>query len=436
MLIEFSVENYLSFKDRATLSMVAATREEATRRNVVVNAQGSGQDLLRSVGVYGPNAAGKSNLLEAIWYMRWFVGNSAQKLSRESVTRVVPFKLDQRCASSPSSFEVVFLVEGVRYRYGFSVTSERVHEEWLSYYPLVRERVLFRRDWSAKGKEKEYDFGPSWSGATKRIADLTRPNALYLSVAAQLNHPLVQPVYDWFQEHLRGVSLYPQEGSELSFTERRALKSPKAKRSYLAFLQQADLGIESFDVQKKSFQETDFFSALPEQLREKSSSKTPNDAEFYEVSTTHRGVDKSGRRLDVSLRLDEESDGTQKLFAMAGPWEYVLANGCVMVVDELDGHLHPLLTKWLVSSIHSKKTNAKNAQLIFATHDINLLQEARLRRDQIWFVEKGSDGGSELYSLWDFKKRGGKAARKEENIRMGYLRGRYGAIPILEEAIE
>ena len=436
MLVQFTVENFLSFRDRVTLSMVQARAEKSLPENAVPTPQNSTPGLLRSIALYGANAAGKSNLLDAIGFMDKFVMNSARAGHKESPIPVVPFKLDQRSRQRPSTFEIVFLWEGVRYLYGFSVDSERVHDEWYSSYPRGAERVLFERTYNRKKGEEEYYFGSSWSGVRKRITELTRPNALFISVAAQLNHKLAELVYGWFSRKLTTISLFPALGSEVHFTKQAAYEHSDKKNSFLTFLRHADLGIVDFLVEKKPLPKSRQWAGFPEELMKELPARALKDAIAYDVSTVHQGLDARGKPDRVHLDLEEESDGTQKLFAIAGPWHHVLENGCTVVIDELDVRLHPLLTEWLVRRFHSPRLNPKGAQLIFATHDAHLLQRDLFRRDQVWFIEKGPDGASSLFSLWDFRKRSGKAARKEENIRRGYLAGRYGAIPLVENLPE
>ena len=437
MLVEFSVENFLSFRERVTLSMVAANGDRSLTDNTIETAPGAKFRLLRSVALYGANASGKSNLYHAIDFMNWFVGKSATTGAGGGKTGVIPFKLDGRNRSKPSTFEVVFILDGVRYVYGFSVDAERVHEEWLSSYPHGQQRVLFHRSPSQDTDQSDYYFGPNWGGRKKHLTELTRPNALMLSVAAQFNHETAQSVVRWFSESIRTVSCFPVGRAEQHFTSKTACDDPRSQAEILWYWQKADPSIKDFTVKKTPVEDSQELSSLPEMARKELSTQLPEGAMALDVHTTREAIDADGNRTEESFDFSEESDGTQKLFALAGPWRYVLENGCVTVVDELDARLHPALTRWLIQLFHNPKTNPRGAQLIFTTHNAELLdhrsqEQALLRRDQVWLVEKDAHGGTALYSLWDFK----KPPRRDENIRLGYLAGRYGAVPFIEDTAE
>lgn len=434
MLIEFSVTNFLSFRDRATLSLVAARPDRSLPNNVGREAGGHKLDLLRSVAVFGPNASGKSNLIKAIRFGRMLVLESAQESSSDAPIPVMPFLLDDRKQGKPSEFEFVFVQDGARYRYSFAVDSRRVWRESLNVQNLdatrTSSRVLFERE------EDGFYFGPSWPGAKARIAELTRPNALFLSVATQLNHEQAKRIRDWFQNRLKFVDASPSGGEESAYTERVAYEYPESKARFLRFLQEADVGILDFNVEAVPFKQSHVWKNLPVEVRRQFPEAKGEEPTVLEVGTTHSGVDADGQPSQVQFDLRLESDGTQKLFALSAPWVTALREGICVVADELDLRLHPLLTKWLISWFHSQQSNPKGAQLVFATHDDNLLDLEAFRRDQIWFAERDQQGASSLYSLWEFKKQTGRGARKEENIRRGYLAGRYGAIPFLEDVPE
>ncbi|MCK4658467.1 MAG: AAA family ATPase [Phycisphaerae bacterium] len=443
MLIEFSVENFLSFRERITLSMVRAASDRSSPENVIESAQGTKLNLLRSVALYGPNASGKSNLLNALRFMNWFVCNSSRNGVADGKIGVVPFKLDEACLSKPSTFEIVFLQKGVRYVYGFSVDSKLVREEWLSSYPRGQQRVLFNRGINDETGKPDYYFGPSWEGPKRQLTELTRPNALLISVGAQFNQKIAQAVHSWFSQCLRTVSWFPTMGSECAFTCEEAHEKPALRGEILQYWRMADPGIEDFVVEAVPLQENIAVSHLPDTVKRSlleaiSHAETLScEVRAFKINAMHTGIDKRGKAGTIRFDFDEESDGTQKLFALAGPWRYVLEHGCVVVVDELDARLHPLLTRWLIQLFHRAETNPHGAQLIFATHDASLLErrpqgQPLFRRDQIWFTEKGARGGTSLYSLWDFC----KPPRKEENIRLGYLAGRYGAVPFTESPVE
>ncbi|MGD8450252.1 MAG: AAA family ATPase [Phycisphaerae bacterium] len=430
MLVEFSVENYRSFRDRVTLSLVASA-DKSMPGNVIEKAQGTNLRLLRSVGVFGPNASGKSNLLRAMAFMRDFVLESGTGKRPGSRIGVTPFKFDQHTRSRPSRFEVMFVHEGVPHEYGFAVDSGRVHEESLRSFPRGQPRLLFKRTASGRGASPDVRFGTHWQGAGRSLVHLIRDDALFISVAAQFAHPVAMTVHDWFDERFREVSWFPVAGGEMQFTVANAKRSKEMLRSCLQFLREADIGIDELEIIEMPIRESPSWRDIPGPLREELFRELPEDASAARVRTLHRAG--AAGRGSVTLDLfEDESDGTQKLFALAGPWLYVLEHGCVLFIDELEARLHPLLTTWLVRMFHDERTNPKGAQLVFATHDASLLQSDLLRRDQVWFTEKDRDGASTLYSLWDYK----KLPRKSENLMRGYLAGRYGAIPLVEGPAE
>jgi len=416
MLVEFSVGNYRSFRERATLSLVASADKEHLG-NAFSPGGGARMSLLKVVGVYGANASGKTNLVRAVEAMRRLVLRPAPGSQNGQPIAVSPFRLDAAYAKKPSEFEAVFRVDGEGYRYGFQADRERIVEEWLSAF-RTRERMLFRR---VEGEQIR--FGPTWVGSRKRLAELTRPNALFLSLAAQLNNPTAKPVFDWFKEKVWFTSRGGEPGGESEYTARMVNRGPEDKGRVVDFLRVADIGIDDLAVKRAPLVEGLEWDALPEAFRAALQFiAEPPDGEPLEVTqvgVVHRGSD--GKPVEFSLE-DEESAGTSRLFELSGPWQYVMREGCVLFVDEIEAHLHPLITRFLVESMHSSGAS----QLVFTTHDVSLLDRELLRRDQIWFTEKSQCGGTDLYSLWEHM-----GVRRDENFRSGYLKGRYGAIPFV-----
>ncbi len=427
MLIQFSVENYRCFRDRVTLSMVPASADKSHwAERVVSSAHGTKMNVLKAAAILGANASGKSTLIHAIRFMKDFVAGSSRERLKDSPTGVTPFRLDAQHAAKPSKFEAVFLQDSIRWVYGFAVDSQRVVEEHLSNYPVRGERVLFTRKLDGKGKTAEFYFGPSWGGPAKALRELTRENALLLSVGAQMKSPIAERVYDWFTKVLREVSWFPTAGGEFAFTSMAARNDDGLRTRFRRFLQQADLGIADFSVRQVPLAESRTWLQLPETVRRNFAERTPPDATDLDVRTTHLLADDPRKQRSVEFPLEDESDGTQKLYALAGPLLFVLDHGCTVAVDELDARLHPLLTQWVVGLFQRSESNPKGAQIIFTAHDASLLERGLLRRDQVWLTEKDAQGSSELYSLWDFE----KPPRQQENLRRGYLAGRYGAVPI------
>ncbi len=415
MLIEFSVQNYLSFGDRAKLSLVKSNGDELANNVIEPGVRGT-PSLLRSAVIYGPNAAGKSNLILAIRTMSEIVRDSASKIQKDDKLPIMPFRLEKKTLEQPSEFEVQFISKGVRYQYGFAATETRITEEWLLAYPLGRPQRLIERLYDEKKDAYVWGNMDKLTGKKQVWKDSTRPNALFLSTAIQLNNQQLQPVFDWFSNTLRVApfGVWKPEISAMLY------EKEDMREKITSFLHRADLGIDGVDVEKKEFER----SILPEDMP--SSKKDELEREWsgrqvFRVKTLHKTNE--GEEVTFDL-FANESDGTQKIFAMAGPWLDTLEHGNVLAVDELHDNLHPLLVQLLVKMFNDPQTNPNNAQLIFTTHDTTILDQEVFRRDQIWFCEKDKTQSSVLYPLTDFKPRKGV-----ENLERGYLSGRYGALP-------
>jgi hypothetical protein len=325
-----------------------------------------------------------------------------------------PFQLDQASARRPSLFEVDVLLRGVRYTYGFRLDGSKVREEWLYAFPRNRRTLFFKRDAEASSP---FTFGRALSGKNRSIQELTRPNSLFLSVAAQNNHKALLPLYNWFE---RLSVIYNPKGLLVELTA-NLCGDEGTKAMVTRMLSAADLGVTDVHFRKEPFNEKvgKFIDAwsdavvgapVPDHLRN-----------LTRISVLHKG---DGGR-SIALPMEQESDGTFAFFSLLGPILAARANGSVLCVDELDASLHPLLAAQIVRLFNDPKTNPRNAQLIFTTQDTNLLDTGLLRRDQVWFTEKDGEGRSHLYPLTDYK------PRKNENLERGYLQGRYGAVPFL-----
>ena len=407
MLVQFSIKNFKTFKNKATLSFVASNYDKDTRvsENISVDEQFNLR-ILKSAVVYGANASGKSKLLEALDFMKYFVLNSSRESQKGDQIKVTPFRLNEETENEPSEFEVIFTNNNVLYRYGFEVNRDVIVSEWLYYRPKTKEIELFIRDLQ--------DFFPHkkefHKGKTLVKEELVRDNALMLSVAAQFNDPICNEVVKWFNELNVIAGNY-----EFSLRDKaiQKIKSEKGKEMMLSFLQWADLGIKDLEIRK----------ITPQNLMDMKSNP-------FDVVITHhdkyRGVEKIGK-VDFYLNLDE-SEGTQKYFYILSPIIDALVNGSILVIDELDAKLHPNLVEKLVSLFNSKSFNTNDAQLIFNTQDTNLLSSGLFRRDQILFTEKNKFGEARLFSLADFKS---DAVRKNELFEDNYVRGKYGAVPYL-----
>lgn len=416
MLVEFSVANYLSFLERQTLSMVAGSGRDWRARHVFETGHRFVPRLLRSAAVYGPNAAGKSNLVLAMDFFQDFVINSAKQKQEGEEIPVAPFRLTKKSAREPSEFEAVFIEKGNQYQYGFAVDEKRVWHEWLFAVPSGgRKQRWFERSYNRNSSRYDWYINPSLKGFRKVWKESTRDNALFLSTAVQLKSEALKEPFEWFQLRLRVITS-PER--LLNSYSARQCHERKWKENILQFLKAADLGITNIVVREREPSADELPEFFPEEIRKKLLA-----SKILEVLMTH--MDEDGD--EVPFDLDDESDGTRVLFSLSGPWIDVLDNGLVLFVDELHNSLHPHVLRFLVGLVHDQDHNRRNAQLIFTGHDTSLMSGGVMGRDQFWLLEKDQKQATKLYPLSDFKPRKGEALEK------GYLGGRYGALPKIQE---
>ena len=416
MLIEFSVGNYRSFKEPVTFSMVAANLVAKDKNLDANNVFAADKDLrlLKSAAIYGANASGKSNLARALSFMKQFMINSSKETQSTDEIGVEPFRLNTETEGKPSYFELVFLMDGRKYRYGFEATRERVTSEWLFYVPKVRETQLFERDFDTIRPSKKYD--------ADGIQQRTRSNALFLSVSAQFNVELAERILEWLTDNLNIISgldarLY------LDYTV-KCFTNNENRSDIVNLIKKLDLGISEIQVAQEDFPVDSLPDEIPDELKKlivKAGVKATS------IGTEHRKLDGEGnyKSLEKFDLGSHESQGTQKVFALAGPLINALKKGEALIIDEFDASLHPLISLAIVEMFNSQETNSNNAQLIFITHDTNLLSNKIFRRDQIWFTEKNRYGATDLYSLAEYK------IRNDATFESDYIKGRYGAIPYL-----
>ncbi len=411
MLIEFSVANFLSFKDRVTFSMVASNDDALQESNVFSERK---KRLVKSAVIYGANASGKSKLLNAMGFMRHMVLASSKDTQANEEIDVDIFKLSTECEGKPSFFEIVFIKDGNTYRYGFEVDRRRVHSEWLFTVPTTKEAKLFVRE-NNRIKVSRIHFKEGMDLETK-----TRENALFLSVCAQFNGELSKELLLWFKNFR---FIHGLHDANLGVTV-GMLKTPERKRRLMEMIRIADLCIDDIEGKEEKLTIENLPKDMPEEIKK---DIIKRGVMVVELKTTHRKFGKDHEAVGtVIFDLEEnESGGTQKFLNMAGPLLDTIETGSILVIDELDARLHPLLTRTIVALFNSPANN-KNAQLIFATHDTNLLNNNLFRRDQIWFTEKDQYGVSSLYSLIELQ-----GVRKEASFGKDYILGKYGAIPFI-----
>ena len=386
MLLQFSVTNHRSIKETAVISMKAAA--DKTMKEILISPDGK-KELVPVMAIYGANAAGKSNVIHALLLMREMIcGNYAKPLKGAELP-YEPFAFVDG-ETKPTAFEIIYYNDGIKYAYGFSFNTNRIIDEYLYHWPNGREALVFSRE-----KDK-YEFRESIQEQLT-LAGRTSDNRLYLTTSNEWNCAQTEKAYLWFQKNLRGVIA---TGVSNEATIAAIREGGDEKKRILKEMMLADLGICNVEL--------------------------TGTKEKPIISTVHRLTDSNGEQKQYTLLLGQESVGTQRFFSRIGLWMEAINSGAVLVVDELEASMHPLLTRHLIEMIQDQTVNQNHAQLIFTTHDTGLLDLKLLRRDQIWFAEKDEKSmQTDIYALTEF------SPRKDENIAKGYLQGRYGAIPFI-----
>lgn len=432
MLIEFTVGNYRSFKEKVSLSMVAtniSSQPPSLDEENVFEANGDLR-LLTSAVIYGANASGKSNLVAALRFMRSLALSSSRESLITKAIRVEPFLLSTDTVEQPSHFEIVFRVNDVQYRYGFETTTRHIIGEWLYQLGSIRESRLFEREGqSFNVNQKTFREG-------RGLEERTRPNALFLSVVAQFNGTIATSIIEWFRAFTINKGIDDQ--SDVVSASQKFEKVPYRK-DIEQLIQRLDVGIDGFSLERRAIWEQFDNPRILESLKtlmkaiselDPESPSVPSDRQI--VKTLHCVFDKDGKPAGrVQFELEQhESAGTNRLFGLSHLLLNSLRRGGVLVIDELDARIHSNLVIELVRLFNSRETNPHHAQLIFATHNTNLLNARLFRRDQVWFVEKTRQGASMLYSLVEYRV-DGKIVRNDASFEKDYIAGRYGAIPFV-----
>lgn len=431
MLIYFTAGNFLSFYDCQTLKMTAAPScKERIEDNTHVEQK---RRLLLSSVIYGANASGKTNLYKAMLFFQRLVLTSAQDMQGLQVLQGMRNKLNSEAETTPTSFEIAFLQNGSEFRYGFEVTPKRIVKEWL----YEGKKVCFLR--TLVDGEDTIQIDKSWEKANG-LEERTRDNALFLSVCATFAIDKAQEIVTWIGQKFIMISA-AEPGGFTGYTVARIQQNPSFKDKVVAFLKNADMNVEGIELVNNEL-------SLP--VPNKDGSVMFQKQTVVSIFTRHHVYDANGDVRGETLMPFEshESLGTQKALALAGPIIHALESGSVLVVDELDSRLHPVFTRQIVKMFNSSKDNPCHAQLIFNTHDTNLLSfkvynpqtkedEYLYRRDQIFFTEKDNCERTHLYSLIEFKEQStGRKVRNDASFEKDYLNGLYGAIPFIGKLFE
>ncbi|MBF0622064.1 MAG: ATP-binding protein [Magnetococcales bacterium] len=425
MLVEFSVTNYLTFCERQTLSLTAASQIRERSGNSFDTGIKRLPKLNRATVVYGPNASGKSNLVRALKFMRDFVLNCAQGQSGEPIP-VQAFELNSRTRTAPSLFEVVIVQKGIRYQYGFAVNKQRVCHEWLLAYPQGRPQRWFERHLDSATGEEQWHLHKKMLPASSGIwKDFTRDNALFLSTAVQLNAQVLKPVFDWFSKSL---TVLPPHAEVSVDHAAKLVQDPEGRQRILSFLNQADLQVDGIHVETRTAtdkadgeENAHLMNTLQSLLKKKLDGW---NWQITDITLERRSVDTNHM---VRLPWNTESQGTRKLFALAGPWLDLMAQDRVLVIDELDTSLHHALVRHLFAALH-KLSGDTHSQLVCTTHDTALLDDKSFRRDQFWMVERTVQRCSHLYPVSEYR------VSLSEPLQKRYLDGHYGGVPDLKKS--
>lgn len=409
MLIEFSVENFMSIRDRVTLSLLAG-KESENMDNVILNEK---NNILKSIAIYGANASGKSNIFKALTAAIILIRTSNNRQVNDKLLNIVPFKFDEKSKNMPSKFEFIFEVNNTKYVYGFSADINQIYDEYLYQYLTAKPTTIFERT-----DVNNYEFKKDVSELLK-LSKTNTPNKLFLATATAWNYERTKEPFMWFANSIDTFS------SNIDFQDQafdmfENDTNGELKRFTLNLLKEAEINIENYEIQKEDISADKLALMFPD----------PMIKNIISNNTNFKGV---GRNVFTShivnntkyiLNMANESLGTQNIFYLSPLLMDTLSKGKTIIIDEIEKSLHTSLVRYIIELFHNPEINKNNAQLIFNTHDTNLLTLDIFRRDQIYFVEKDfSNATTDLYSLDEF------SVRKNENIEKGYLQGRYGAIP-------
>ncbi len=428
MILQFSVSNYRCFRKLQTLNLAASNKDKSLPDNCINMDLPGLEDKfwIKGVALYGANASGKTTMLNALEALAEMVQNSARVTDpKEPIPQIEPFALAPGQLETPTAFAVAFVAEGIRYEYRVAATRERIWHESLRAFPKAKEQVWFSRDWNAESGS--YVWSPERPTGFQRDTQLegyTLSNMLFLSKAVANNRTQLGPVFLWFKERLLFLDLSARSMLGYGFTLLRVQEKTQLHDRIVDLLRHADLGVMGVRIIEE---------LAPKQAMEKRLRNVPpdvretilNQRRWIKPELAHR----AGGAAELPLPWDSESAGTHRLFELAGPWLDILSKGYTVCVDELEASMHPLMVRELLRLFFSAMENQKGAQILFTTHNPLLLDATLMRRDQVWFTEKDSEGAAHLYPLTDY------SPRKGESLVRGYMSGRYGAVPFVPSGL-
>jgi len=425
MLVEFTLGNFLSFNEKRTLSFEAQGGVSELKNNYFTFEK---QNLLRSIVLYGANSSGKSNLIKALNRMKFCVMSSV-KLNETDKLNYTPFLLSSVSENQPTFFEIVFIAGKQKFRYGFEYNATEIINEWLFEVKKTKETPFFIRTQEGIAVSDNFSEGKGKETATNK-------NRLFISLVAQLGGEISKQILQWFDNYYNVISGVEHEnygGISLKMFDMRS----KGYKESLELFQKLQLGFKNIEVIESAIIPTSLPKGIPNVLKSKIikeiSAGHSVSVSSVQLNTIHNIYNKQGKAIStLSWEQDKyESEGTKKIMDLSGPIFDTLLNGKTLIIDELDSKLHPLITMQIINLFNNPETNPNNAQLLFATHDTNLLSTEIFRRDQVWFTEKDNVEQTDLYSLNDFVFADGSKVRKDANLEKNYIAGRYGAIPYI-----
>jgi AAA15 family ATPase/GTPase len=403
MLLDFSVSNFRSFREEQSLSMIPGGEgsDEFEENIALVNGKWR---VLKTAVLFGANASGKSNFMQAFRAFRELILNSGENDPDEDFSVYQPFAFNPKTLEQPTVFQINFLLGGIRYYYKLAINRTEVLEEVLNFYPKGREARLFQRE------KQDFEFGDFLKGAKSTVEKLTAPNQLYLSKAALNSMEQAVDIYRYFSRDFLPIP-FLDSWSDRYYVNRLAKEVERTDgnqnfvNNFKLLLQSFDTGLLDFRIQSRPF------------------------SDDYDIEVKHAVYDDNGKQIGETFQpFEEESTGTQKLFVIGGLILRALMNGRVIMIDEFERSLHPFISSLILRLFNQSNVNLSNAQLIIATHDAYLLSRGnQLRRDQIYLVEKDKTGRSEIFSLSDVE-----GIRKEAPYEKWYLSGRLGGVPTPE----
>lgn len=432
MLLYFKVKNYRSFRDEAILDMEAAHLNYHTDCLL----HHGKNNYIPSAAIYGKNGGGKSNLIRAMWLAVQFICNAQRTQTEKATVPVRPFSLNDYSVKEPTSFEFAYVLDGIKYVYGFSATQVCIVSEYLKTWPNGREKLIFSREYQSFTFPKD-----SERQRKQLISEAVAANQLFFAVSCTMNYKPCIEAMRWFREYI----VFSRDYTDINKNLIEYREDEAMLQAMVSAARTADVGIQDikFEIDNQQIDVNAADDSVPEDMRDmvvalrafnEALRQNGNEAELQlntgtlKSTTYHVGTNAAGESSAYALTMSDESDGTRRLMTLAPAIERTLTTGGVLVVDELEREMHLMLVVYVLSRYQEKASNKKDAQIIFTTHETALLNQEILRRDQIYFVDKNrEDGASTLYSLVEF------SVRNDMNILKAYLIGKFGAVPEIAE---